>query len=181
MDHEHNGHHNRTSRMLRVNEILERLTLSRSCFYQQIQLRRFPPNILLSDRARGQIEHIVDAWIGSRMALRSEMSSLRDPVTIPEWSPEMALREYPTGLRLVKRCVVEEMVGMKESNIYRLIGRGLFPAPVPLTPNARRWLAHEVDEWRKGRVALSLKISGERNVRRPSEDERRRDDDRPST
>ena len=180
MDLEHTTHHNPTSRILRVSEILMRTTLSRSCFYQQIHLGLFPRSIPLSDRARGQFEHVIDAWIGSRMALRSQMSRLRDPVTFPKWSPEMALGEYPTGLRLLKLAAVEEMVGLKSSQIYRLIERGLFPAPVPLTPNARRWLVHEVDEWLKGRVALSLMISGERTVRRPSEDDRRRDDDRPS-
>ena len=181
MDHEHDGHHNRTSRILRVNEILDRTSLSRSCLYMQIKYRLFPENIPLSDRARGQFEHVVDAWIWSRMTLRSEMSRLRDPLTFAEWRPEMALGEYPARLRLLKLSAVEEMVGLRSSQIYRLIERGLFPAPVPLTPNARRWPVHEVDEWLKGRVALSLKISGERTVRRPSEDGRRRDDDRPST
>lgn len=179
MDLENNGQHNATSRILRVPEILERTSLSRACLYKQIDLGFFPPNILLSDRARGQFEHVIDAWIGSRMALRSGMSRLRAPVTFPKWVPELALGEPPAGLRLLKRSAVEEKVGLKSSQIYRLIEWGLFPAPVPLTENARRWLVHEVDEWLKGRVALSLKISGARTVRWSREDGRRRNVDLP--
>ena len=180
MDVGNNGGHNPTSRILRVPEILERTTLSRSCLYNQIELGLFPENIPLSDRARGQFEHLIDAWIGSRMALRSQMSRLRDPVTFPLWTPEMTLGEHPTGMRLLKLRTVEEKVGLKSSQIYRLIGEDLFSVPVPLTQNARRWLEHEVNEWLKGRVALSLKISGERTVRRSGDDAGRRDDDRPA-
>ena len=150
--------------------------------HEQIVRGLFPPNIPLSDRARGQTEHVVDGWIGSRMALRSQMSRLRDPVTFPTWVPATAPpEELPTGLRLLKLIAVEEKVGLKSSQIYRLIERDLFPGPVPLTENARRWLVHEVDEWLRGRVALSLRISGERSVRRPSrQDEHRRHDGRSS-
>lgn len=52
---------------------------------------------------------------------------------------------------------------MKSSQIYRLIDLERFPAPVPLTGCARRWLVHEIVEWLRGREALSLQISGKRN------------------
>ena len=96
-------------------------------------------------------------------------------MTFPPWTPEMALGDYPTGMRLLTLAEVEAKVGLKSSQIYRLIERGQFPAPVPLTERARRWLVHEIEEWLRGRVALSLKISGQRTVERS-----RRDDDRPS-
>ena len=163
-----------------MSEILTRTTLSRSCLYRQIELGLFPPNIPLSDRARGQYEHVVDAWIGVRMALRPEMPRLRHPVTFPEWTAKMAFGDYPTGMRLLTLLAVEKQVGLKSSQIYRLIGREHFPAPVPLTQNARRWLVHEIEAWLRGRVALSLKISGHRTVRPSRHDDRRRDDDRPS-
>ena len=171
MNLENNGHHNPTSRILRVGEILERTSLCRSCFYNQIDLQLAPPNILLSDRARGQHEHVIDAWIASRMALRSQMTRLRDPVTFPTWTPQMVSGDYPPGIppgmRLLKLSAVENRVGLKSSQIYRLIDLGCFPAPVPLTQCARRWLEHEIDEWLRGRVALSLKISGERQLPSP--------------
>ena len=86
----------------------------------------------------------------------------------------MALRDYPTGMRLLPLSEVEERVGMKRSQIYRLIDLDRFPAPVPLTECARRWLVHEIEDWLGGRVALSLKISGQRRLPRS------RDDDRPA-
>ena len=92
----------------------------------------------------------------------------------------MAIGDYPNGMRLLTLSEVEAKVGLKSSQIYRLIERGLFPAPVPLTQGARRWLVHESDECLRGRVALSLKISGERTVERTPRDERRRADARPS-
>ena len=71
---------------------------------------------------------------------------------------------YPVGMRLLKLAAVQYRVGLQSSQIYRLIERGRFPGPVQLTRCARRWLAHEIDEWLRGRVALSLKISGEREL-----------------
>ena len=162
----------RTSPVIRVKEILARTSLSRSCAYKQIELELLPAFIPLSDRARGQYVHVVDAWIGVRMDLRSQMSRLRDSVVLPRWDPQMALRDYPTGMRLLRLSEVEERVGLKSSQIYRLIERGLFPAPVPITQNARRWLEHEIDGWLRGRVALSLKISGERELLPPPDSNR---------
>ena len=94
------------------------------------------------------------------MDLRKQMSRLGDPIKFPLWRPEMALREYPIGMRLTKLKQVEDRVGLKSSQIHRLIERSLFPAPVPLTEGSRRWLVHEIEEWLRGRIALSLKISG---------------------
>ena len=97
------------------------------------------------------------------MDLRKQMSRPGDPIKFPLWRPEMALREYPIGMRMMKLKQVEDRVGLKSSQIYRLIERSLFPAPVPLTEVSRSWLVHEIEEWLRGRVALSLKISGVRN------------------
>ena len=78
----------------------------------------------------------------------------------------MARGDYPPGMRLMRLCAVEDLVGLKSSQIYRLIALRLFPTPVPLTQSARRWLFHEIEEWLRGRVALSLEISGQRSIRR---------------
>ena len=162
MDLVRTGRDQPTSPILRVAEILARTSLSRSCLYRQIDLGLFPPNILLSDRARGQHEHVLDAWIGVRMELRPLMTRLRDSVVFPAWSRDFALRDFPTGMRLLKLLEVENRVGLRSSQIYRLIELDRFPAPVPLTECARRWLVHEIEDWLRGRVALSLKISGQR-------------------
>ena len=115
-----------------------------------------------------------------RMDLRSEMNRLRDPVTFTQWTAEMALGIHRPGMRLLKLRDLHELVGLKSSQIYRLIEQGDFPAPVPLTKNARPWPVHEIEEWLRGRVALSLKISGQRTVRRSRNADRRRDNDRRS-
>ena len=94
------------------------------------------------------------------------MTALRDPVVFPLWSPEMALRDYPTGMWRLRLSDIEERVGMKSSQIYRLIELDRFPAPVPLTECGRRWLVHEIEDGLRGRVALSLKISGQRRLPR---------------
>jgi prophage regulatory protein len=50
---------------------------------------------------------------------------------------------HPT--ELLKLAEVEERTGMKRSNIYRLIGLGLFPRPIAL--GGSKWIRAEVDEY----------------------------------
>ena len=151
-------------RMLRFTDIQERTQLSRSCLHNLTAEGVFPPLIHLSDRARGQFEHVVDAWLQTRMDARADMSRLRDAVTLPLWDPEMESCEHPSGIQMMHMAKVGEMVGMKSSQIYRLIKVGRFPGPVPVTKGARRWAWHEVEEWLQSRIALSLKIAGVRDV-----------------
>ena len=83
------------------------------------------------------------------MNFRPERIRLRDPVKYPAWTAEMTLGECPTGMRRPRLRDVEKLVGLKSSQIYRLIERGLLPAPVPLTKGARRWLAYDFDVGRR--------------------------------
>lgn len=49
--------------------------------------------------------------------------------------------------RLLRRQMVERMVGLKKSHIYRLIARGEFPRPLYLGRRASRWKLSEIQEW----------------------------------
>ena len=55
------------------------------------------------------------------------------------------------GICLLRRCDVERLVGIKHTQIYRLISRRRFPAPVSLGPRTARWVAYEVQDWLRER------------------------------
>ena len=155
--------------MVRVAEVVDRTRLSRSCLYALIAKRVFPLFVEISDRARGVPEHELDAWLASRIAARSEMTRLLDPVVLPLWKPGCAVGDTCKGIRLLRRAEVLERIGLGSSQVYRLIEGGRFPAPIPVTSAARRWVEHEVDEWLRSRIAASLRISGVPVRRAPRE------------
>ena len=61
-------------------------------------------------------------------------------------------------LRLVRLPVVEELTGLKKSEIYDRISRGEFPRQVPLGPKTVAWVLHEV----QGYVADLIRQRDER-------------------
>jgi len=52
-----------------------------------------------------------------------------------------------SGIFLHRMPLVEEKTGLKKSQIYELIARGEFPAPVKLGKRASAWRSDEVDRW----------------------------------
>ena len=160
--------------MYRTKDITECLQMSRSTLYNLIKAQQFPQLVRNPFTARGggasggQYRQVVDAWLQSRMDLRSGMSRLREPVVMPIWTAEMLDREHRTGIRMLHMEQLEEMVGLKSTRIYDLIKQGRFPAPAPLTTAMRRWVWHEIEEWLRGRYAFSLRISGVRVRSAPS-------------
>ena len=137
---------------LRMSEVTERTTLSEAQIYKLKAALLFPQSIHLGGRSRGWLEHMIDAWLMSRMLARDRMATLLDPVTLPEWTLEMEeIVPSRIGIRLVRLPQVVARVGLKKSAIYDAIGRGAFPWPVPIGVHARAWVSHEIDEWlRKG-------------------------------
>ena len=133
--------------ILRVSEILDRLAVSRSWLEQMLRCERIPQLGQLSPRVRGLYESQLDAWIASRIAERARMASIRHSVRLPVWSCDLAPPDYPRGLRLLRRREVLTRVRLGKSTLYRLIHRNLFPAPVPIGIEARRWIESEVEEW----------------------------------
>ena len=63
---------------------------------------------------------------------------------VQAWPTENGAAPFPPA-DLMRIDKVEEYVGMKSSNIYRLIGLGLFPAPIH--SGGSRWIRAEVDEY----------------------------------
>ncbi|AXR28482.1 TPA: AlpA family transcriptional regulator [Pseudomonas aeruginosa] len=57
-------------------------------------------------------------------------------------------------MKVLRLDAVVQTTGLARSTIYKLIGSGDFPRPVPLTGRSVGWIESEVHEWIKGRVAL---------------------------
>lgn len=55
-------------------------------------------------------------------------------------------------MKIIRLRGVIGTTGLARSTIYKLIGEGDFPRPVPLTPRSVGWLENEVHEWIKGRI-----------------------------
>ena len=58
--------------------------------------------------------------------------------------------------RIIRRPAVEDMTGLKRSEIYDRIKAGTFPRQVPLGGNAVGWLEHEIDAWIEQQAAKPL-------------------------
>ncbi len=55
-------------------------------------------------------------------------------------------------MKIIRLSGVIETTGLGRSTIYKLIGEGGFPRPVPLVGRSVGWLESEVQEWIKGRI-----------------------------
>jgi prophage regulatory protein len=66
-----------------------------------------------------------------------------------------ATREQEIILKILQLPEVTERVKYKRSAIYALIRIGKFPAPIALGARKRGWVADEIDEWLRARVAES--------------------------
>ena len=87
--------------MLRLPEVASRTTLSCAQIYKIRKINQFPDPSELGARARAWPEYRVDAWLFSRMELRSAMKTLTEPVELPLWTPELemeALANAPVGI-----------------------------------------------------------------------------------
>ena len=63
------------NRILRMAEVEARTCLSKSTIYALIGKGRFPKSVPLSVRARGFLEHEIDAWIEERATNREAAPS----------------------------------------------------------------------------------------------------------
>ena len=134
-------------RMLRTPEILRRLGVSHSHWWRLELNGQCPVRARLGARARGLPEDALDGWLEHCMALRSTVSSLTDPITLPPWSPGLVLQPCPRGIEMLRLPEVERLVGLKHSAIYNAVHAHRFPWPVPLGARVRRWARHEIDAW----------------------------------
>lgn len=54
---------------------------------------------------------------------------------------------------------VIERVGLSRSAVYALAKSGQFPAPIKIGQRASAWLASDVDDWQKQRVAAAREVA----------------------
>lgn len=60
----------KSNRIIRLRQTIEKTGLSRSTIYSLIKSGHFPQQVHLSPRAMGFLEHELDAWIADRAAAR---------------------------------------------------------------------------------------------------------------
>ncbi|EMQ1244536.1 AlpA family transcriptional regulator [Pseudomonas aeruginosa] len=65
-------------------------------------------------------------------------------------------------MKIIRLKVVLETTGLARSTIYKLIGEGGFPKPVPLAGRSVGWVESEVHYWIKGRISLRDLINSPR-------------------
>ncbi|MCS9699520.1 AlpA family transcriptional regulator [Pseudomonas aeruginosa] len=56
-------------------------------------------------------------------------------------------------MRIIRLKEVIDSTGLARSTIYKLIGEGEFPKPVPLVGRSVGWVESEVHEWIRSRIA----------------------------
>lgn len=57
-------------------------------------------------------------------------------------------------MRVFRLDAVVQVTGLARSTIYKLIGTGKFPSPLPLTGRSVGWLESEVNAWIRSRIHL---------------------------
>jgi prophage regulatory protein len=63
---------NQPLRVLRINQVISRVGLSRSTIYELVSQGRFPPPAKLGLRAVGWSSEAIDGWIAARLGVQSK-------------------------------------------------------------------------------------------------------------
>lgn len=58
-----------------------------------------------------------------------------------------------TPSRLIRRREVEQLTGLKKSQIYALMRKGLFPRPIRIGERAVAWTERALVSWQESRPA----------------------------
>jgi prophage regulatory protein len=56
---------------------------------------------------------------------------------------------------LLRLPAVQRMVGLGRTQIYNLAKVGKFPKPIKLSERCSAWIASEIEDWIKSRIAAS--------------------------
>ena len=64
-----------------------------------------------------------------------------------------------SAMKIIRLKEVIDSTGLARSTIYKHIGQGTFPRPVPLVGHCVGWLENEIQEWIKARVAERDRIN----------------------
>ena len=139
--------HPRVLRVLRPREVCLRTTLSVAQIHRLQQQGRFPRYQRYAQGLIGLLEHVLDAWIWSRIVARVAMCTIGFRPALPEWRFDLNAVPAEVAIRLLRRREVLRLVGFGSTHLYRLIGAVRFPGPVSLGQRAARWVAYEVQAW----------------------------------
>ena len=144
----------RALRFLRPAEVCRRTTLSPAHQYRLQREDRFLRYFKLDECGRvcGTYEHVLDAFLAGRMAARAGgLPPIGYRLPLPRW--QFRLEDVPVicGISLLRLREVECLVGIKRTQIYRLIDQGRFPGPISLGERTARWVLHEVQAWLRDR------------------------------
>lgn len=60
-----------SSKLLPIDDVIERTGLSRRTLYQEISESRFPKAVQLTARRVGWVEEEIDGWIAAKVAARN--------------------------------------------------------------------------------------------------------------
>lgn len=63
---------------------------------------------------------------------------------------------------LLRRNEVERRTGISRSQLFELIRRKEFPAPIPLVGRTRAWVESDVSAWIAGRIEAARAAGGTR-------------------
>ncbi|HEC0407967.1 AlpA family transcriptional regulator [Pseudomonas aeruginosa] len=55
-------------------------------------------------------------------------------------------------MKVLRLDAVVQVTGLARSTIYKLVGEGEFPRPVPLTARSVGWIESEVIAWIKSKI-----------------------------
>lgn len=62
-------------------------------------------------------------------------------------------------MRIVRLREVMDCTGLARSTVYKLIGQGAFPKPVPLGGRAVGWVESELHDWILDRIGVRDSVS----------------------
>ena len=78
---------------------------------------------------------------------RSSSNRAMSRPPLPPWQYRLEDVPVECGISLLRLRDVEPMVGLRSTQIYRLIDQQRFPGPISLGERTARWVLHEVQAW----------------------------------
>jgi prophage regulatory protein len=75
------------------------------------------------------------------------------PAAPPQSRPQSPRAPPQEGLVVLRRREVMRRTGLPQSSLYELVAAGEFPKPIALSRRRVGWIAGEVEDWIKERIA----------------------------
>ena len=149
----------RELRILRPREVGRRTTLSVAQINRLQRENRFPRYMPWDGRTVAMLEHVLDAFFARRMEARADLPPYGFRPPLPKWQFDIDDVPAICGIHLLRMAEVENLVGIKRTQIYRRIPEGTFPPPVSLGAHAARWVAHEIREYLREHCPPAMALS----------------------